>query len=146
MGSAILHLLQASPCLCQDGAREVPITRLSTMRQATEVFQKRLPFESRIKASKQFQLILSSSCMLFVYTAGWLSTCAQGNVKPPAKKKKGGQKTNPPRSFGNQRMGFSCAFCYPRKAALQKDFLTHRLGPRLPCKRLLGLLQHIPGV
>lgn len=88
MGSAILHLLQASPCQIQDGPREVPIAMLSTMRQAPKVFQKRLPFETRIKASEQFQLILSSLCMLLVYTAGWLSTCAQGNVKPLQKRRK----------------------------------------------------------
>lgn len=75
--------------------KEVPITMLSTTRQATEVFQKRLPFETRIKASKQFQLILSSLCM-FVFT----STCAQGSVKPPLPQKR--KKTNPPRSTGNQ--------------------------------------------
>lgn len=93
----------ASPCQCQAGAREVPITMPSMMRQAAEVFQKRLPFETRIKASEQLQLILSSLCVLLVYTPGWFSsTCAQGNVKPKGKKKKAAQKTNPPRSTGNQ--------------------------------------------
>lgn len=145
MGSAVLHLLQASPCQIQDEAREVPITVLSTMRQAPEVFQKRLPFETRIKASQQFQLILSSLCMLLVYTAGWLSTCAQGNVKPPQKRRKQIRKPIPQGALEISEWVLAVHFV-TQERRLCKRTLTHRLGPRLPCKRLLGLLQHIPGV
>ena len=78
--------------------------------------------------------------------AGWLSACAWGNVKSPQKRRKQGRKPVPQGATEIGGWVLAVHFFLPKKGGFAKDFLTHRLGPRLPCKRLLGLLQHIPGV
>lgn len=98
----------------------------------------------RKKGSKQLRLILPLSVLLCTCLAGCLHVCP-GQWQPPA----GEQSRAGNASLKEQlRSVGSCCLCgfSSKKGSLLKDLLAHCPGPKLPHKRLLGLLQQIPGV
>lgn len=133
-------VLEEHPPSQQDAVRV-----LHTTVQATAVFQQRFSFEIKKKGCKQFGLILPLRVLLCTCLADSLHVCP-GQWQPPALGEQ--SRAENPSLREQLRSVDSCCPCgfSPKKGSLTKDFLARCPDPKLPCKRLLDLLQQIPDV